>query len=92
MQSALKDLLSAHSGRVDDVQEKVNKWLKDIPLEARPKEIFGITIVRKQKGRARGFIESTFLPVTIRLTVETGKCEMCFAYEKGNALFYQSVE
>ena len=86
VQSALKDLLSAHSGRVDDVQEKVNKWLKDIPLEARPKEIFGITIVRKQKGRARGYIENTFLPVAIRLTVDTGKCEMCFAYEKGNAL------
>lgn len=89
-QSALKDLLSAHSGRVDDVQEKVNKWLKDIPPEDRPKEILGITVVRKQKGRVRGSIENTFLPVAMRLNVDTGKCEMCFAYEKGNALAISS--
>lgn len=69
-QSALKDLLSAHSGRVEDVQEKVNKYLKDIPPKARPKEIIGITIVRKQKGRVHGFIENTFLPVAMRLNVD----------------------
>jgi hypothetical protein len=86
LQASLKDLLSAHSGRIDDVQEKVDKYLKNIPTEARPKEILGITIVRKQKGRARGSIENTFLPVAMRLKVDTGKCELCCAYEKGNRL------
>jgi len=86
VQAALKDLLSAHSGRIDDVKEKVDKWLKDTPIEARPKEIIGITIVRKQKGRTRGSIEKTFLPVAMRLNVETGECELCCAYEKGNNL------
>lgn len=86
VQAAIKDLLSAHSGRIDDVKEKVDKWLKDIPQEARPKEIIGITIVRKQKGRTRGSIEKTFLPVAMRLNVETGVCELCCAYEKGDSL------
>jgi hypothetical protein len=86
VQAALKDLFSAHSGRIDDVKKKVDKWLKDTPQEARPKEIIGITIVRKQKGRTGGSIEKTFLPVAMRLNVETGECELCCAYEKGNNL------
>jgi hypothetical protein len=86
VQAALKDLLYAHSGRIDDVKEKVDKWLKDTPVEARPKEIIGITIVRKQKGRARGFIDNTFLPIAVRVKVETGESELCCAYEKGNNL------
>jgi RNaseH domain of pPIWI_RE/pPIWI_RE module N-terminal domain/MID domain of pPIWI_RE len=85
-QSALKDLLFAHSGRIDRVKEKVDKYLQDIPIENRPKEIIGITIVRKQKGRSRGLIENTFLPIAIRLNVETGNCEMCCAYERANQL------
>ncbi|MBN3871074.1 RNaseH domain-containing protein [Nostoc sp. JL33] len=84
MQSALKDLFSAHSGRIDGVKEKVDKYLQNIPPEARPKEILGFTIVRKQRGRARGAIENTFLAVVMRLNVDTGKCELCCAYEKGN--------
>lgn len=85
-QSALKDLLFAHSGRIDDVQTKVERCLKDIPADNRPKEIIGITIVRKQKGRKRGLIENTFLPIAIRLNVETGRCDMCCAYERANQL------
>jgi hypothetical protein len=84
VQAALKDLLFAHSGRIDEVKKKVDKWLKDLPVEARPKEIIGITIVRKQKGRVRGDIGSTFLPIAMRLKVETGECELCCAYEQGN--------
>ncbi|MEH2092677.1 RNaseH domain-containing protein [Nostoc sp.] len=84
MQSALKDLFSAHSGRIDGVKEKVDKYLQNIPPEARPKEILGFTIVRKQRGRIRGVIENTFLAVAMRLNVDTGKCELCCAYEKGN--------
>lgn len=86
IQTALKDLLSAHSGRIDNVQEKVDKYLQNIPQEARPKEILSITIVRKQRGRARGKIDSTFLAVAMRLKVDTGRCELCCAYEKGNRL------
>ncbi|MEH2087696.1 RNaseH domain-containing protein [Nostoc sp.] len=84
MQSAMKDLFSAHSGRIDGVKEKVDKYLQNIPPEARPKEILGFTIVRKQRGRIRGVIENTFLAVAMRLNVDTGKCELCCAYEKGN--------
>ncbi len=86
LQAALKDLLSAHSGRIDGVQEKVDKYLENISPEARPKEILSITIVRKHKGRARGLIENTFLAVAMRLKVDTGKCDLCCAYEKGNTL------
>lgn len=86
VQAALKDLLSAHSGRIDAVQEKVDKHLKDIPPEGRPKEILAITVVRKQRGRVRGRIENTFLAVATRLKVDTGKCELCCAYDKGNTL------
>ena len=82
----MKDLLSAHSGRIDDVQEKIDKYLKDIHPKNRPKEILAITVVRKQKGRARGRIENTFLPVAMRLKVDTGKCELSCAYEKGSNL------
>ncbi|MCT7992569.1 RNaseH domain-containing protein [Laspinema olomoucense] len=85
-QSALKDLLYAHSGWVDDVKQKVDHWLEATPVAQRPKEIIGITIVRKQKGRTRGSIESTFLPIAVRLKVETGECELCCAYEKGSNL------
>lgn len=85
-QTSLKDLLSAHSGRIDDLQQKVDKYLKDIPPQARPKEILAFTIVRKQRGRARGRIDNTFLLVAMRLKVDTGKCELCCAYEKGNTL------
>ncbi|HAX74766.1 MAG TPA: hypothetical protein DCY88_02760 [Cyanobacteria bacterium UBA11372] len=83
LQAALKDLTSAHSGRIDRIKEKVDQWL---PQENKPKEIIGITIVRKQKGRVRGRIENTFLPVAMRLKVDTGECELCCAYEQGNNL------
>ncbi|NER96439.1 MAG: RNAseH domain-containing protein [Symploca sp. SIO1B1] len=86
VQKSLHDLISAHSGRIDDVKKKVDSCLQDIPLAARPKEIIGITIVRKQKGRSRKGIESTFLPIALRLNVETDRCEMCYAYERGHEL------
>ena len=52
----------------------------EIPSASKPKEIIAITIVRKQKGRVRGPIESTFLPIAIRIQVETGLCDMRCAY------------
>ncbi|MEM9948425.1 MAG: RNaseH domain-containing protein [Cyanobacteria bacterium P01_D01_bin.36] len=78
-QQALKDLFSAHSGRVEGVKAKVDECL-EIPSASKPKEIIAITIVRKQKGRVRGPIESTFLPIAIRIQVETGLCDMRCAY------------
>jgi hypothetical protein len=85
LQSSMKDLLWAHCGRIDGVKEKVDKCLKNIFFaENTPQEIVGITVVRKQKGRARGFIEGTFLAIAIRINVETGQCEMCCTYEGKN--------
>ncbi|MBO1348188.1 MAG: DUF3893 domain-containing protein [Hormoscilla sp. GUM202] len=83
VQASLEDLLLAHSGYIHKVQEKVDKW---IDRAIQPKEIIAITIVRKQKGRARGRIEQTFLPIATRIKVETGECELCCAYERGNRL------
>ncbi|MEN8443519.1 MAG: RNaseH domain-containing protein [Cyanobacteria bacterium J06555_13] len=84
-QQALKDLLSAHSGRVESIKDKVDECLK-VPSASKPKEIIAITIVRKQKGRVRGRIESTFLPIAIRIQVETERCEMRCAYAIENKL------
>lgn len=84
-QQALKDLLSAHSGRVEGIKAKVDECLK-IPSESKPKEIIAITIVRKQKGPMRGPTESTFLPIAIRIQVETGLCDMRCAYADENEL------
>lgn len=82
-QSSMKDLLWAHIGRIDNVCENVDKWFSDAP-DTKPKEIIGITIVRKNSGRSRKDIEKTFLPIAIRINVETGQCEMCHAYETSN--------
>ena len=84
-QQALKDLLSAHSGRVESIKDKVDECLQ-IPSASKPKEIIAITIVRKQKGRVRGRIESTFLPIAIRINVETERCDICCAYAIENKL------
>ena len=80
-QSSIKELLWAHSGRIDNVKEKVDKWFSEIEPEKRPKEIIDITIVRKNAGRSTGRLDRTFLPKAIRTNVETGLSEMCFCYE-----------
>lgn len=83
-QQALKDLLSAHSGRVDEIKGKVDKGLRKIPAESRPKEIIGITIVCKQQGRIKGRIQPTVLPIATRLDVESSRCDLRYAYDKNN--------
>ncbi len=80
-QTSIKELLWAHSGRIDNVKEKVDKWFSDIEPEDRPKEIITITIDRKNAGRMRGGIGKTFLPIAIINNVETGLSKMCFCYE-----------
>lgn len=85
-QASFKDLFSAHSGRIDGVKVKIDDHLEDIPEENRPKQVIGITIVRKQGGRAKGKIGKTFLAIAIRIDVETGNCELRCAYEKANTV------
>ena len=83
-QSSIKELLWAHSSRIDNVQEKVNTHFSNIDPEDRSKEIIAIDIVRKNSGRVRGRIDNTFLPIAIRTNVETGLSEMCYCYEEPN--------
>ncbi|WP_319420839.1 RNaseH domain-containing protein [Pleurocapsa sp. FMAR1] len=80
-QAATKDLIWAHSGRIDDVQGKVTRYFSDIELENRPQEIIAITIVRRNAGRTRGRWESTFIAVAIKISVETGLTQMCCCYK-----------
>jgi hypothetical protein len=82
-QAAMKDLISAHSGRIDGVRDAAVRCFDDSDLAraSMPREIIGITVVRKNSGRARGNIGPTFLPIAVRIDVETGRCDMCCAYE-----------
>ncbi|KAA0578210.1 RNaseH domain-containing protein [Azospirillum sp. Sh1] len=81
-QAAMKDLISAHSGRVDGVAATVAKRLGGRG-EAAPREIIGITIVRRNAGRSRQGVGKTFLPIAVRLDVASGRCDMRFAHEGG---------
>lgn len=76
-QSAIKELLWAHSGRIGKIPEKVERYFKDIKLKNRPKEIIAITIVRRNGGRRKRISDSTFLPIAIKTIVATGLSEMC---------------
>lgn len=80
-QSSIKELLWAHSGRIDGIQEKVDRHFSNIKPEHKPKEIITITVVRKNAGRKRGKLENTFLPIAIRTDVVTGLSEMKCCYE-----------
>ena len=80
-QASTKELLWAHSGRIDNIQEKVNKWFDHIEPKNRPEEIIAITINRKNAGRKSGRLENTFLPIAIKTNVQTGLSEMCCCYE-----------
>ena len=80
-QSSIKELLWAHSGRIDDIQKKVERHFNNIKLEHRPKEIITITVVRKNAGRKRGWLDNTFLPIAIRTDVANGLSEMKYCYE-----------
>ncbi|MDJ0536878.1 MAG: RNaseH domain-containing protein [Xenococcaceae cyanobacterium MO_207.B15] len=80
-QSSIKDLLWAHSGRIDGIKEKVDRYFKNIKPKNRPKEIIAITIERKNGGRKRGRLENTFLPIAIKTNGETGLSEICCCYE-----------
>ncbi|KST64034.1 pPIWI_RE module domain-containing protein [Mastigocoleus testarum] len=80
-QASIKELIWAHSGRIDCVKEKVDKWFSDLDIKDRPQEIIVITVVRKNAGRMRGGIGKTFLPIAIKTNVENGLSQMCYCYE-----------
>ena len=79
-QAATKDLFWAHSGRIDNIEEKVTRHFNNIDLKNRPQEIIAITIVRRNAGRSRGRLESTFIAVAIKISVKTGLTQMCCCY------------
>ena len=80
-QAATKELIWAHSGRIDDLQGKVARQFNSIELEKKPQEIIAITIIRRNAGRARGRLENTFITVAIKISVKTGLIQMCCCYE-----------
>ena len=80
-QAATKDLIWAHSGRIDDIPRKVAHQFNNIELKDRPQEIIAITIVRRNAGRSRGRLENTFIAVAIKISVKTGLTQMCCCYE-----------
>ena len=80
-QASTKELLWAHSGRIDNMQEKVDKWFNYVEIKDRPQEVIAITIVRRNAGKKSGRLENTFLPIGIKTNVQTGLSEMCCCYE-----------
>jgi hypothetical protein len=81
-QAAMKDLISAHSGRIDGVRDAVLQCFDTDEMRVNmPREVIGITVVRRNRGRTRGGIGTTFLPIAVSIDVETGRCDMCCAYE-----------
>mgnify|MGYP000883533593 CR=1 FL=1 len=78
LQAAMKDLLWAHQGRIDTLPSAVEDCFPN--PDRRPREIIGITIVRKESGRLYSN-DPSFLPIAVRLDVATGRCDLRFAYE-----------
>ena len=80
-QAATKELIWAHSGRIDNIQGKVARQFNSTELEKRPQEIIAITIVRRNAGRTRGRFDNTFIAVAIKITLKNGLTQMCCCYE-----------
>jgi len=80
-QSALRDLVLAHSGRVAAPARAVEEHFGRVPEASRPREVIAITIVRRNANRPIGKRDPTFLAVALRLDVATGHVDMCCAHE-----------
>ncbi|MEM7591939.1 MAG: RNaseH domain-containing protein [Cyanobacteria bacterium P01_A01_bin.83] len=80
-QGATKELIWAHSGWIDDVEEKVTRHFDNIKSNDRPQEIIAITIVRRNAGRARGRLDKTFIAVAIKISLGTNATQMCCCYK-----------
>lgn len=83
IQAALRDLISAHSGRFEGLAGAVERAFSAVSEMRRtaPREILGVTVVRKRAGRHRGGVGSTYLPLAIRMDVSTGLSELRSAFE-----------
>lgn len=81
-QAAMKDLISAYTGCIDVVAAAMAKHFGACG-KAAPREIIGVTIVRRNASRSRRSFGTTFLPIAVRLDVVTGRCDMRFAHECG---------
>lgn len=79
LQSALLDVLLAHSGIVFGVDEFLEKCYGNRP----PKYIYGIQAVRSRARAFSGESDVTFIVIT-RLIVETGLTEVQFCYPVGS--------
>lgn len=83
IQAALRDLISAHSGRFEGLARAVESAFSTVSemRDSAPREILGITVVRKRAGRHRGGVGSTYLALAIRMDVSTGRSELRSAFE-----------
>lgn len=77
LQSALKDLLLAHPGMVRDWQDRAALCFAP---GTEPREVIGITIVRKQSGRVRK-VDASFVLAAFRLVLHSPYAQMRFTYE-----------
>jgi hypothetical protein len=85
VQSALKELVFAHAGRIDGVAAAATRCFGN--NERTPREVIGITIVRQNGGRSRSSFDKTFLAVAGRIDLATGRCDLRYAHERGGRLF-----
>lgn len=82
LQSALKDLLLAHSGSVIPFEPLAGTYF---PTSAAPQEVVGITIIRSQGGRVNKS-DPSFVLAAFRLALNKTHCEVRFAYARSGAL------
>lgn len=85
LQAALCDLVFAHAGRVDDLQERVRRHFPEDP----PEEIIGFTVVRRNSfGR---LFEKSFIAVAIKLEVNTGRAFLRFGHRGPNGRLHATT-
>lgn len=84
IQASLKELVFAHAGRIDGVAGAAFRCFGNGELA--PREVLGITIVRRNSGRTRGNLDKTFLAIASRLILSSGQCELRYAHERRGQL------
>lgn len=82
VQSALKDLLLAHSGSAIPFGPLAKAFFTP---DTMPQEVVGITVVRNQSGRVNKS-DPSFVLTAFRQRIESGQCDIRFAYAKGGTL------
>jgi len=80
VQSAMMDVLLAHSGYVIGTKEFVEGKLDK---DARPKAIYGIQALRKKAQRFSGE-QAVCMVIYSRLVIESGVTEISFCYQESN--------